>query len=80
LSLYSTDASKEAVKLLALKTNSGSPAVLPSQATLLDGSYVVAKPLYLYWNEKTKKQGVKDFSRFCESRRQSVSTGMARME
>jgi phosphate transport system substrate-binding protein len=77
-SLYSTSRSKQAVKLLALKKNSDSPGVLPSQATLLDGSYVIAKPLYLCWNEKTTKQGVKAFSAFCQTKVAAISSDSAK--
>jgi phosphate transport system substrate-binding protein len=40
----------DAVKLLAIKKTADDPAVLPSVATALDGSYPIARPLLYYTN------------------------------
>jgi len=38
------------VKILAVKKDAGSPAVMPTQSTILDGSYPISRYLYLYTN------------------------------
>lgn len=64
---YLASKSRASVKLVALKKTPDSPAVLPSTATLLDGSYAVAKPLYLWWDELGGKDVAKRFAEFCRS-------------
>lgn len=39
-----------AVKIIHVKANDSSPAVMPSIPTVLDGSYPIARPLHLYTN------------------------------
>jgi phosphate transport system substrate-binding protein len=41
---------RDEVKILAVKKDAGSPAVLPSQETIVDGSYPIARYLYFYTN------------------------------
>jgi len=36
------------VKILAVKKDAGSPAVMPTQSTILDGSYPISRYLYVY--------------------------------
>lgn len=38
------------VKILAVKKDAGSPAVMPTQSTILDGSYPISRYLYVYTN------------------------------
>ena len=50
--------------MLAVKENHDSPAVAPSEETVVDGSYSIARPLYLY--TKGEPQGdIKKFLDYC---------------
>jgi phosphate transport system substrate-binding protein len=55
-----------AVKPLAIKKTAGSPAVLPSVATALDGTYPVARPL-LYYTNGEPTGAIKAFVDYCLS-------------
>ena len=59
-------AAREKVKIIAVKTDPSSPAVLPSDKTVSAGDYLIARPLYLYTNG-TPKGTVKNFIDFCLS-------------
>lgn len=52
------------VKLIAVKKDVSSPAVLPSEATVRDASYSVARPLYFYSSEQDSAP-VTEFRQFC---------------
>ena len=39
---------KTEVKILAVKNDASSPAIMPSQSTILDGSYPISRYLYVY--------------------------------
>lgn len=54
------------VKMIHVKANAESPAVIPSTASVLDGSYPISRPLYLYTNG-TAGGDVKNFIDFCLS-------------
>jgi phosphate transport system substrate-binding protein len=56
----------DAVKLLAIKKTAEDPAVLPSVATALDGSYPVARPL-LYYTNGEPTDVIKAFIDYCLS-------------
>jgi len=56
----------DAVKLLAIKKTADDPAVLPSVATALDGSYPVARPL-LYYTNGEPTDIIKAFIDYCLS-------------
>jgi phosphate transport system substrate-binding protein len=56
----------EEVKPLAIKKTASDPAVLPSVATALDGSYSVARPL-LYYTNGAPTGAIKAFIDFCLS-------------
>jgi phosphate transport system substrate-binding protein len=56
------------VKILGIRTESGSGAVQPSPATLKDASYPLVIPLYLYWDQATTRPAVKKFVDFCRSK------------
>ncbi len=55
---------KGLVKILAVKRNAESQGILPSTVTLKDGSYPLALPLYLYWDENRVSPKVKKFVGF----------------
>jgi len=55
-----------AVKLLAIKKTAGSPAVLPSVDTALDGTYPIARPL-LYYTKGVPVGTIKAYIDYCLS-------------
>ncbi len=61
-------AAKGKVKVLSVKANSSSPAVIPSEATVKSGEYEVSRPLQIYTNGEAKGV-VKKFIDFCLSAR-----------
>jgi len=61
-------AAKGKIKVLSVKADSSSPAVIPSEATVKSGEYEVSRPLQLYTNGETKGV-VKKFIDFCLSDR-----------
>ncbi len=67
-SLWEVSKDREHVKVLALRKDESSPAVIPSQATFKDGSYPVALRLFLYWDGKTRHEGAKRFAEFCSAK------------
>ncbi|NMC44635.1 MAG: phosphate ABC transporter substrate-binding protein [candidate division Zixibacteria bacterium] len=65
------------VKMLAVKADDTSPAVIPSEQTVLSGQYSIARGLYLYTNGTPEGQ-VKNFVDFClspEGQKIAVETG-----
>ncbi len=56
------------VKILAIKKDSQSPAVLPSQRTVKDGSYPLVRPFLFYWDGNVNREDVKKFVEFYKSR------------
>ena len=59
-------AAADKVKIVAIKANENSPAVIPSDKTVKSGEYPIARPLYLYLNGEPKGT-LKDFVDFCLS-------------
>ena len=59
-------AAKGKVKVLAVKADATSPAVIPSEQTVKTGEYEIARPLHLYTNGQTTGI-VKKFIDFCLS-------------
>ena len=59
-------AAKDKVKILAVKTDDNSPAVMPSDETVKSGQYAIARPLFLYLNGEPQGT-VKQFIDFCLS-------------
>ncbi len=59
-------AAKDTVKIVAVKADANSPAVLPSEATVISGQYPIARPLYLYVSAKAPAN-VNAFVDFCLS-------------
>lgn len=65
------------VKILAVKADDNSPAVVPSEQTVLGGQYSIARGLYLYTNGTPEGQ-IKNFIDFClspEGQKIAVETG-----
>lgn len=56
---------RNSVKILGVKKDKESPAVMASAQTLKDGSYPVLFTQYLYWDQTTGKEHVKKFIDFC---------------
>jgi phosphate transport system substrate-binding protein len=54
------------VKIINVKKDDSSTAITPSEKTVLDGSYPIARPLYLYFNGEPK-DNMKSFLDFCLS-------------
>jgi phosphate transport system substrate-binding protein len=60
-------AAKDKVKMVGVKADDKSPAVLPSEQTVKSGEYPIARPLYFYLNGQS--EGIlKKFVDFCLSR------------
>ena len=59
-------AAGDTVKIVAVKADDKSPAVVPSDKTVKSGEYPIARPLYFYIHGKPKGT-VKDFVDFCLS-------------
>jgi len=59
-------AAKDKVKIVAIKADDSSPAVMPSDQTVKTGQYPIARPLYFYLNGDPKGT-VKQFIDFCLS-------------
>ncbi|MFZ5432411.1 MAG: phosphate ABC transporter substrate-binding protein [Calditrichota bacterium] len=57
-------AEKSAVKMIHVKATPESPAVAPSNETVLDGSYPISRPLFIYTNGEPSGT-IKDFLDFC---------------
>lgn len=52
------------VKVLRVKADDAAPSIQPSEETVRDATYSIARPLYLYANEPAGK-AVTDFIQFC---------------
>lgn len=59
-------AAKNKVKIISVKADANSPAVMPSEETVINGRYPIARPLYLYVGTKAAKN-VSAFVDFCLS-------------
>jgi phosphate transport system substrate-binding protein len=57
---------KDKVKIIGVKADANSPAVMPSDETVTSGQYSISRPLYLYLNSKMTVD-VKAFVDFCLS-------------
>jgi phosphate transport system substrate-binding protein len=57
---------KDKVKIIAVKEDDNSPAVIPSDQTVKSGQYPIARPLFLYLNGEPKRT-IKKFVDFCLS-------------
>ena len=54
------------IKVVAVKRDAASPAVLPSRETVDNGTYPITRPYYIYYDEKILGQSGKDFADFSE--------------
>jgi len=59
-------AAKDKVKIISVKADDNSPAVMPSDQTVKTGQYPIARPLFLYLNGEPQGT-VKEFMDFCLS-------------
>jgi phosphate transport system substrate-binding protein len=59
---------EKTVKVLAIKKDEQSPAVLPSRETCNNGTYPITRPYYLYLDQKSVGKSAKDFFEFCVSK------------
>lgn len=56
------------IKVIAIKKDENSPAILPSRKTVDDNTYPITRPYFLYMDAKTSGKLVKDFLDFCASK------------
>jgi phosphate transport system substrate-binding protein len=61
-------AAKDKVKIIGVKADVNSPAVTPSDETVINGKYPIARPLYLYVSTRAS-ENVTAFVDFCLSKR-----------
>jgi phosphate transport system substrate-binding protein len=61
-------AAKDKIKIIGVKADANSPAVVPSDETVISGKYPIARPLYLYVGTKAS-ENVNAFVDFCLSER-----------
>lgn len=59
---------KGLVKVISIKEDKESPAIMPSVDTLRTRSYPMAAPMYMYFDAKSKTNGLNDFVQFCARR------------
>ena len=59
-------AAKDKVKIISVKADDNSPAVMPSDQTVKSGQYPIARPLFMYLNGEPQGT-VKKFMDFCLS-------------
>jgi phosphate transport system substrate-binding protein len=59
-------AAKDKVKIISVKADANSPAIVPSEQVVKSGQYPIARPLYLYVGDKAGGV-VQDFVNFCLS-------------
>jgi phosphate transport system substrate-binding protein len=53
------------IKILSVKKDEGSPAVLPTRETVDNGTYPITRPYYLYMDAKASGSTTKAFMEFC---------------
>ena len=56
------------VKVIAVKQDEHSPAIMPSVESLRSQLYPISAPMFLYYDANSKLSGLNDFIRFCASR------------
>lgn len=59
---------KRLVKILGIQKDEKSPAVLPSDQTLNNGSYPIIQPFFFYWDGGARSPIVQRFIDFCKER------------
>ena len=61
-------AEKGAIKVLAIKQDENTPAVVPSAETLKERSYPIINSIRLYWDSQSQDDRIKKFVDFCASK------------
>ena len=61
-------AAKGAIKVLGIKQDENTPAVVPSPETLKAKSYPIINPIRLYWDGQSQDDRIKKFVDFCASK------------
>jgi phosphate transport system substrate-binding protein len=56
---------KGAIKVLAIKQDESTPAVVPSAETLKERSYPIINSIRLYWDSQSQDDRIKKFVDFC---------------
>lgn len=56
------------IKIIAIKKDENSPAVLPSRKTVDDNTYPITRPYFLYLDAKSSGKPAKEFVDFCASK------------
>ncbi|MGO9567960.1 MAG: PstS family phosphate ABC transporter substrate-binding protein [Desulfomonilaceae bacterium] len=56
------------VKIIALKEDEGSPAIMPSVDTIEEHTYPLSAPQVMYYDVKSNSRGLKEFVDFCADR------------
>jgi phosphate transport system substrate-binding protein len=61
-------AEKGAIKVLAIKQDENTPAVVPSAESLKEKSYPIINSIRLYWDSQSPDERIKKFVDFCSSK------------
>jgi len=61
-------AAKGGVKILGIKLDENTPAVLPTEETLKARSYPIINPIRFYWDGQSQDDRIKKFVTFCASK------------
>jgi len=59
---------KGEIKVLSIKQDENTPAVVPSTETLKEKSYPIINPIRLYWDGQSQDDRIKKFIDFCASK------------
>jgi phosphate transport system substrate-binding protein len=59
-------AERSGVKIIRIKQDDQSPAVLPSDETMKNKTYPISVPIRLYWNAKVQDDRITKFVEYCE--------------
>ncbi len=59
---------KGAIKVLSIKQDENTPAVVPTTETLKEKAYPIINPIRLYWNGQSQDDRIKKFVDFCASK------------
>jgi phosphate transport system substrate-binding protein len=59
---------KGEIKVLSIKQDENTPAVVPSTKTLKEKSYPIINPIHLYWDGQSQDDRIKRFIDFCTSK------------
>jgi phosphate transport system substrate-binding protein len=59
---------KDGIKVLAIKLDESTPAVMPSEETLKGRTYPIINSIRFYWNGQAQDERIKKFVDFCASK------------